>query len=274
MISYTALGVAYARKFSDIPFCKKIATLCDADNIPPYIRQLHLELSPYFEGRFKAITNLLKKSGCQNVLELASGFSPRGLIMAGDKTINYIEADLPGMLREKQMLLKTLVAQGAATMPRNLRFFPLNVLDRDAFVVTANKFPNGPIAVAHEGLLVYFTHEEKQILANIIHDLLDGRGGVWVTTDILTQVDLMKTAPTKKDQDVIRLALKDTGRDYQTNAFVDMEDAKRFFRDLGFAFTIQTLGETAGEIASSHIGLAEERVQNQLSLNVWELKAV
>jgi O-methyltransferase involved in polyketide biosynthesis len=268
MISYTARGVAYARKFSDIPFCKEIASLCGADDIPPHVRQLHFELSPYFEARSKAITNILKSHGIKNILELASGYSPRGLVMTEDPTIDYLETDLPDMLDEKQKIVRALAKRPAP----NLRFSPLNVLDYGAFASVADTFSDGPIAIAHEGLLVYFSHEEKEIVAKNIHDVLDAHGGKWVTTDILTRDDLRRTMPTERDRDAVRKALEQTGQDYESHAFVDMDDAKRFFRKLGFAFEIQTLLDVAGPLASRMHGLSPERVENQLALCVWELR--
>jgi O-methyltransferase involved in polyketide biosynthesis len=273
-ISYTAIAVAYARTFSDIPYSKEISDICDASNLTEENAKVHHDLAPYFEARFKGLTNLIKKSGIKNILEVASGVDPRGLIMAEeDPEVTFMETDLPDMLRQKRNVLDELCKQAKIQLPKNLHFAELNVLDEVAFRTALEGFPSGPIAIGNEGLLAYFNREEKQKMAEIIHDILVERGGVWVTPDIFTVADLKKTVTDDKKHEVAMEELKTrTQRKYESNAFIDVDDAKKFFTDLGFEFNISTIGEAAGDLASAKIGLDEGNVRRQLSLNIWELK--
>lgn len=271
-ISYTARGVAYARTFSDIPYCKEIAALCDADSIPPNSAELHRHLSPYFEGRFKAQTILLEKSGIKNIIELAAGLSPRGLIMTEDPTIHYIETDLSGMLRQKQLVVSAIVRKKQMAFPKNLRFAEVNVLEKDALVRAVAQLPKGPIAIGHEGLLAYFTREEKRKLAEIVHDILEQRGGVWITPDIFTRADLIKSAPNKETRESVDEALKDTESDYRSNAFMDNQDAEIFFAEHGFACARYPIGEVAGNLVSTRVVPDRQYVSDLLSLSIWEFR--
>ncbi|HZS42631.1 MAG TPA: hypothetical protein VFA52_00180 [Candidatus Paceibacterota bacterium] len=271
-ISYTAIGVAYARTFSDIPYSAEISKICDASNLTPENAEIHERMSPYFEGRFKALSNLIKKSGIKNILELASGVSPRDLLLTQDSLVNYIETDLPDMLRQKKAVLAELVKGKGIKIPPNLHFAELNVLDKNSFKKVIEQFPSGPIVIGHEGLVAYFNREEKEKMATIIREVLIDRGGIWITPDIFTLSDMEKLNTGGKRKEALEEIKKRTGRDYASNAFIDLDDAKKFFTDLGFEFNIQTLKETAGDIQSAKIGLNEESVQKQLSWNIWELK--
>jgi len=271
-ISYTAIGVAYARTFSDIPFSKEISDICDASNLTPENAELHHKMAPYFEARFKSLTNALEQSGIKNILELASGVGPRDLIMSKNAEINYIETDLPDMLRQKQDVLEKLLKKENRQLPTNLHFSELNVLDKESFLRAVAKFPEGPIAIGHEGLLAYFSHEEKQKMAEIIHPILVQRGGVWITSDIYTYEDLNNLKIDGPHNEAMNELKTRTGRDYMANTFVDLDAAKNFFGNLGFDFVIRTIGEVAGGIASDKIGLDEESVKKQLSIKIWELR--
>jgi O-methyltransferase involved in polyketide biosynthesis len=271
-ISYTASGVAYARTFSDIRYCKEIAALCNADSIPPSSADLHRRLSPYFEGRFKAQTVLLKKSGLRNIIELAAGLSPRGLIMTEDPDIHYVETDLPEMLHQKQVVASAVMKKQQMAFPKNLRFAEVNVLDKESFARAVAQLPKGPIAIGHEGLLAYFTREEKRTLAGSVRDILEQRGGIWITPDIFTRADLAKSAPNEKMRKSVAESLKNTESDYRANVFVDNEDAETFFSALGFNCTRYAIGDIAGYIASTRFISDRQYVKNLLSLSIWELR--
>lgn len=273
-ISYTGDGTAYSRTFSDIPYSGEIALICDVEaktaEIDPENLLLHRELGPYFEARFKSLSSRLKASGAQNIIELASGKGPRGLLFAQDPSINYIETDLPAMMIEKRAVLKTLCMQQQIPLPQNLRLEDLNALDAPAFERVVGLLPPGPLAIGHEGLLAYLDFEEKAKVAETIRGILLKRGGVWITPDLntLRDIDAMSTPRWKRVMDRI---LERTGRDYRANAFSDSIAAERFYRDLGFDCVAHPLGMVAGPIVSTE-GVDPERVRAQLNVLVWEFR--
>ena len=86
LISVTAKLAAYYRQFSDIPFATEVAKRIGADEAFDRILREHgLErdkltfYAPMFEARYKSITQLTLESAASQVLELASGYSLRGL---------------------------------------------------------------------------------------------------------------------------------------------------------------------------------------------------
>src|SRR5678815_5887372 len=97
LISVTAKLSAYYRKFSDIAFAAEVAALIGADEAFAQIVSDHgLEpdkltfYAPMFEARYKSITQLIRKSGATQVLELACGYSLRGLDLTRDPSLCYV----------------------------------------------------------------------------------------------------------------------------------------------------------------------------------------
>src|SRR5690348_4412635 len=114
-ISVTAKVAAYYRQFSDIPFAAEAAKSIDANGAFEQILREHgLErepltfYAPMFEARYKSITELIRKSGAAQVLELASGYSLRGLDLTLSRPLRYVEVDLPEVIATKRALLEEL----------------------------------------------------------------------------------------------------------------------------------------------------------------------
>src|SRR6476620_11091203 len=64
--------------------------------------------APMFEARYKSITQLIRSSGASQVLELASGYSFRGLDLTRDGSLRYVETDLPEVVATKRHLLEEI----------------------------------------------------------------------------------------------------------------------------------------------------------------------
>src|SRR5512146_2183700 len=97
-ISLTAQLAAYMRQFSDIPFARDVAELLHSGEVFEALLQGHdlrpedlLWYGPIFEVRYKSVTAALQRSGCRQILELASGLSLRGLAMTQAADVTYIE---------------------------------------------------------------------------------------------------------------------------------------------------------------------------------------
>src|SRR6478736_5747514 len=104
-ISVTAKVSAYYRKFSDIAFAAEVATQIGADEAFAKIVRDHAlkpdKLTFYaamFEARYKSITQLIRECGASQVLELACGYSLRGLDLTRASSLCYVETDLPGVV--------------------------------------------------------------------------------------------------------------------------------------------------------------------------------
>ena len=114
----------------------------------------------------------IRERGVTQVLEIASGMSPRGLrFRRRFPEITYVETDLPGMSERKR---RELEAQGC--LNERHRVCPLNVFHGDGpqamETVVAEHFTEGqPLLVITEGLTSYFTLEAIQPVWRRINEL-------------------------------------------------------------------------------------------------------
>src|SRR5690242_2032740 len=139
LISVTAKVAAYYREFSDIPFAREVAKRIGAEAAFEQILREHgLErdkltfYAPMFEARYKSITQLILQSGTSQVLELASGYSLRGLDLSRSGAMRYVETDLPLVVETKLGLLEEVRQHHA--IPRSAQHVvtAADALDLDA----------------------------------------------------------------------------------------------------------------------------------------------
>ena len=116
-----------------------------------------------FEARYKSITQLIRKSGASQILELASGYSLRGLDLTRSGAIRYVEADLPDVVATKLSLLDDVRQQhGIAASPLHT-VTVADALDFEQVRAAAAVFDRGrPLMVLCEGLIGYLTRDEME----------------------------------------------------------------------------------------------------------------
>jgi O-methyltransferase involved in polyketide biosynthesis len=192
-ISYTALKVLQQRaRNCSIPMCKEMA---EAAGIPwksAWPRKLLRKMvggkaqsGGYLQLRHDAMTRALRDCPGYAIVELAAGFGTRGVLEAPDREA-YIETDLQNLLRWKEKVVGRLRGGISAA---NHYFLPANVTDRREMENVAS-FVTGlnlrkPIAIIHEGLLMYFSHGEQETVRDNIAHLMKSheQGAVWLTPD-------------------------------------------------------------------------------------------
>ena len=273
-ISPTAWFVAYQRTLSDIPLASEI--FGELDKI---IRQTGpspeaagidaLKSSPMsiiWEARFKIVTHVLNLHGAKQVLELAAGFSPRGLNMTSDASVTYVEVDLPGLVEDKRQIIETLVDQGKLPVQPNFHLLEGNALHRDDLLAATRFFGDAPTAVVNEGLISYLDRAERVALAQNVHALLERFGGVWITPDIeipLAEGNLGQTAEQIKARTGQIETI--TGIDVLKNRFENEAAARVFFENLGFQIERHSFMEVADQLVGvSPSPLAQKAIEQSV----------
>jgi O-methyltransferase involved in polyketide biosynthesis len=99
------------------------------------------------------------------------------------------------MIEAKRAIINEMLPHGCS----NLDFAAVDVLSLDDLLVAKSRLARTPIALIHEGLFTYFPHEQKKQIAANFRALLAGRGGVWVTPDIITREQLDRTTSLSKE---------------------------------------------------------------------------
>jgi len=229
-VSPTALIPAFARgAFTDIPWAREMLDILRSRGATlsgtPWPEERAREYAPLFEARFRAVSRVVEEKGVQQVLELAGGFSPRGMELARRGTV-YVEADL----EESTNMKRELVTAMLGLIPENLHLCAANVLDRQQLLACCEPFDRArPVAVTAEGLLRYLTFEEKKRLAQNVLEILQRYGGWWITPDVHLSSWALRHAPADREAERERL-----GRDLAPNYFTDLDHAHRFFEECGF----------------------------------------
>ena len=244
LVSPTAKLVAYWRAESGIPYSREISKLVNAEATTRELLGDDLEKMAgfgvsYMEARYKALDRGLKETGYKNILELAVGILPRGLIQTADPSTIYVGTDLPEMLSETEKIMNQIQKKEELNR-KNLFFRPANAIKLSELEVAAELFGNQPFNICNEGLLMYLTRDEQVVLAKNIYSLLSKNGGSWITPDITDKLSRARRMELvgADYKDVSQRALasisKSTGRSMFGGAFENPEEVDQFFNDLGF----------------------------------------
>lgn len=121
------------------------------------------------EARYKFLNRIIEEEGYSNVLDLACGFSPRGLLMER-KGVNYVGGDLPATV-------KLLTDAGS-----KVNYKTVDVTNPSMISDAAASF-EGPIAIITEGLFMYLSRNETAQFLNGIRSVLKRNGGCFYTPD-------------------------------------------------------------------------------------------
>jgi O-methyltransferase involved in polyketide biosynthesis len=277
-IRVTAKIAAYYRQFSDIAFAKEVAKRIGADDAFEQILREHgLErdkltfYAPMFEARYKSISQLIGKSGCSQVLELASGFSLRGLDLTLDSAVRYVETDLPDVVATKLTLLDDVRRQHGIP-PSALHVVAVaDALDLEALRTAAEGLDRGlPLMVLCEGLIGYLTRDETERLASNVRALLGAfGGGSWICPDWAFKTEVGSLPPER-----VRLREAVTGvtqRQLDASAFEDDDDLRRFLARFGFDVEVRRqIDETPALSSISALGLSPTWAERMRPLlRVW-----
>jgi O-methyltransferase involved in polyketide biosynthesis len=232
-ISPSAKTLLLLKGVTKIPFAKEAAALMLEPEpfIPDYNRKDfgYWARVIHFESRYLSIDELLKDLPVRNILELSSGFSFRGLATVAQDGYYYIDTDLPEIISQKKHFLTRLQPQEPNPKSK-LETLPLNALDEKQFLELTDHFPPGSIAIINEGLLMYLDLEEKRKLCGIIRNVLEKRGGYWITADIYLKTGTPE--PAMKMNDELEKFLEQ--HNIEENKFDNLEAAEEFFKSEGF----------------------------------------
>lgn len=231
-ISPSARSLLMMKGLTNIPYAREAAALMTAPlpfnpdfskmDIGFWARVVH------FEMRYWSINQLLESIPINNVLELSSGYSFRGLDMTRRKAIHYIDTDLASIIEAKTSLIQSL--RPAPREDSTLELLPLNALDEHQFIEVAGRFPKGELVIVNEGLMMYLDDGEKKKLCSIISRVLQQRGGYWITADVYLKktIENLDLTFTEREKEFFEQ------HQIEDNKFESFEAAKQFFSSAGF----------------------------------------
>lgn len=245
-ISPTAIVTAYPRQFTDIPYEKEIYEWLN-ENYKNNDVKLNKLLAPEIEARYKLTNKILDNLNIEQVIEVAAGYSSRGIIYA-EKGYEYIEMDLEEMAKNKTRLLEDI-----ASIPNNLHITSGNALNYADFEKCGEYLnKNKEVAIINEGLLRYLTFEEKEIVAKNIYNVLKKYNGVWITCDVTPKKFIQNQNDFMPDfNNNLNLV---TSRNNLIDRFENIEHINKFMKDIGFkSVEIHKFIEVKDELSSFDI---------------------
>lgn len=259
-ISPTAIVTSYPRIFTDIPYEKDIYKLL-TEYIGKEIEEVSLNknLATEIEARYKLTNKLLDKSNIKQVLEIASGYSSRGIIYS-QKGYNYIEMDLPKVVDTKKKIVHDLNINNLD----NLKIVGGNALRCSDFEKCDSFLNSGEVAIINEGLFRYLTFDEKAAVAKNIYKVLEKHGGIWITCDVTPKKFIQ--SQNKALPNFNNTLTKTTNRNNMNDRFDDLNHIKSFFGNLGFDVTeVHKFNEVIEELYSiNNFGIIDQNIEKSL----------
>jgi O-methyltransferase involved in polyketide biosynthesis len=226
-ISPSARSLLLVKAQTDLPFARQAAELLLGTDAVTQASQdpAVIQRRAHFALRARSLDEALRAEGAKNILEIAAGLSMRGLAMTAAHDVAYVDSDLPELAAIKAGLVAQL---HPGPLAGSLHVQALDALDPDAFRRTVRSTPPRPIAIVHEGLLMYLGEEEKARLAASVRDALLERGGAWITADVYvrSETHLLRDEKTQKFLAEHRV---------DDNKFADWGAADEFFTSTGFS---------------------------------------
>ena len=183
-VSATAIDCAFERRDSGFPYAREIWDSYD-ELYKPDTSQFIFGGRIEKDERTEKVYDALNKSGITQFLGIATGLDTHGLaVTKNNKDTVYVEMLMTEEAKIKQEVLKG-VSKQIGGVPNNLHIIEGNALDPESYEKASEYFdPTKPVAVVNQGLLVYFTMEQKEQLAKNIQWLLSEFGGKWFTADL------------------------------------------------------------------------------------------
>lgn len=217
-------------------------------------------LAAEIEARYKLTNKLLDNSGIKQVLELAAGYSSRGLIYS-NKGYNYVEMDLEKIIQNKTNIVNEI----EKNIPNSLNIISGNALRSSDYLKCDEYFEsNKPIAVINEGLLRYLTFDEKRIVAENVYSFLKKHGGIWITYDVTPKkfIQSQDKALPNFNKNLNNV----TSRNNITDRFENIEHIKEFFGNIGFEVSeIHRFSEVKEELYSiNYHNLVNSNIEQSL----------
>ncbi len=195
--------------------------------------------------------------------------------MTQDLSISYIDTDLADLNAIKLKLIADLRSKYGIKDTGNYHIATANALDLPQLQSASRQFRRDqPIAIVNEGLIIYFSVAERELLARNIHALLNDFGGVWITPDFSTKTDAKDSTPGRRRfrQAVTGL----TERTCMSAAFETDQQMGDFFAEMGFqAERRYQMGESANLTSMDALALSPQIIERERpELKIWVLRAI
>ncbi len=263
-VDHTALLVAGLRAKTSIPYAREIAELFPCQEvfdqlIPRSGMTATWRRGMTVESRYRHTNKILRDYGVTMVAEIGTGLCPRCLEFTDDPFHAFLATGLDDSLK----WTNTMVQQLVSNRP-NLMLAEVDILHSGQLrQAVAAWRPDVPMAVVSEGVLPYFTREQKRQALTEIRAVLLEQGGMLVTCDTNTRIQLEGSGAMRRVVDHVSAQV---GTDLYDNAFVDNGEVCSFFSSCGFRVELVSMREVLDEMSCINLlGVTREQTAEFLA---------
>ena len=229
------------------------------------------------KARYEIHNQASLESGKPNIVDLPSGYSPRGFKMA-DAGRKYYGFDLP-------IVIDAMKPAAEKTMTEKQRALAgYHAVDATNYQSMKDALGDakGELCIVTEGLLGYFSDSEMISLCQAIHRLLSEYGGCWITADssILRIYTLTFATVLKKDAAAFASRIQGKAQniadvDFQKNSFFlhGTDGAKRFLNEQGFNVKTESVERYVPDIPGVDADLMGELREAYKVMDIFTMTA-
>jgi len=280
MVEQTAYVAAHVRKHAGIEYADEIALDSDIESAFREFdigeeRRTLVGFAPLIEAKWLTINQAVESRDYRNVLEIAVGLSPRGLVMTTNPDVTFVASDLKRMIgiheREVRRVLKDSSEERS-----NYHFREVDVLEEDQIRAAIEVFDSKPVAVISEGFFPYLSKDQKSRAFGNIWRTLRSSGGALIACDITTKSRIKGYMNAGPEIDrVIKAISGSTSRDLYENSFDDEAELERMIQGVGFVSTRLSQEDVMHLLQSpAKLEIDETKIRDLLKDNyVWCLSA-
>ena len=238
IVSYTAYVSLHWLKEAGVPEAKTFAkaigpkALLSKDNVPNY--EVLAPVNHFsHEIRYAAINKYVEEHNYKNVLDIACGFSPRGIAMAHQGK-HFVGAEFEAVAVAADRAVKKCLT---ADEQKLVEYAVVDATDKASMMAAADTM-QGPICITMDGLMMYLTADEQAKVLQNVRAVLKKHGGCFVTSDFSLRDIVTETAAAvygpqnSKTEKIYRESAQvyesTAESDYAKSFFATSEEAEKF----------------------------------------------
>ena len=272
----TAKGTVLMLIYGRDPDALKLASFLDLSEVTGGSRQTPQEITRCYavaqEARYGINNEAALRSGKPVVVDLPSGYSPRGfrVINNGQK---YFGFDLPVVIDEMK------AAAAKVEQSDDLVYAAVDATNYES-LRNALGDVKGELCIITEGLLGYFSESELVNMCRAIHRLLSEFGGCWITADsgIVEIYSLTFGTLLQGDQEAFLANIKGHATRmadvdfYKNSLFLNGADgARTFLKAQGFDVKAESVSDYLPKLRTVSEDEARMLAESYRKMEIWTM---
>lgn len=226
-------------------------------------------------ARYELYNKAALESGLPNIVDIPSGYSPRGFRMT-DAGKRYYGFDLPIVIDAMKPAVEKTMTEAQRSLSEYHAVDATNYESMKAALGNAK----GELCIVTEGLLGYFSEPELISLCQAVHHLLSEYGGCWITADssIIQIYALTFGVVLKSDADAVTNHMKDIAANmadvefFKNSLFLNGNDgARRFLNEQGFNVKAESVDRYVPDLTVVDADLMKELREAYKAMEIFTM---